>query len=70
MLLTENACIKPFLCQLLVYSFEQKAINCQNLKSSSGVFSDLGRRVSSFIFGSQPASYKVAVSVSLNRTFA
>lgn len=46
--------------ELVLLSGSQKAINCQNLKSSSGVFSDLGRRVSSFIFGSQPASYKVA----------
>ena len=44
-------------------SFLQKEIKCHNLNSSNSVFSDFGRRVSSFIFGSQPVSNKDAVSV-------
>ena len=44
-------------------SFLQKEIKCHNLNSSNSVFSDFGRRMSSFIFGSQPVSNKDAVSV-------
>ncbi|XP_015775013.1 PREDICTED: nuclear pore complex protein Nup133-like [Acropora digitifera] len=37
--------------ELLLLSGSQKEIKCHNLNSSNSVFSDFGRRVSSFIFG-------------------
>ena len=40
----------------------QKTIKCQNLNTTSSVFTELGRRVTSFIFGSQPASHEATVS--------
>ena len=43
-------------------TFLQKTIKCQNLNASSGVFTELGRRMTSFIFGSQPAVHRVTVS--------
>lgn len=46
--------------ELLLLTGSQKAIKFHNLNSSNSVFSDFGRRVSSFIFGSQPANSKVA----------
>lgn len=46
--------------ELLLLSGSQKEIKCHNLNSSNSVFSDFGRRVSSFIFGSQPVSNKDA----------
>ncbi|RMX50067.1 hypothetical protein pdam_00002883 [Pocillopora damicornis] len=45
--------------ELLLLTGLQKTVKCQNLNASSGVFTDLGRRMTSFIFGSQPASQRV-----------
>lgn len=57
---------QPFGCILLTTTNElllltglQKTVKCQNLNASSGVFTDLGRRMTSLIFGSQPASQRV-----------
>ncbi|PVD32345.1 hypothetical protein C0Q70_07778 [Pomacea canaliculata] len=40
---------------LLMPSFGQNAITCSALKTSQGMFSGIGRRMSSFIFGASPA---------------
>ncbi|XP_078352494.1 nuclear pore complex protein Nup133-like isoform X2 [Oculina patagonica] len=54
---------QPFGCilmtttnELLLLSGSQKAIKCHNLNAPSSVFTELGRRMTSFIFGSQPAA--------------